>query len=185
MYTGVLNAFQRIDYLLRAFAVALREKPDALLLVVSPLVSETHEREYRRLAAELGIADSVIWISPHTLKDFPSYLALADVASFPGPNAPVIPSSSSTTCWLGPIVSFAGGAKGSPICMTPTLCRITIGRHSARGLSLSLRSNTGSRTRSQRARHGPGQLRLAADLREDRVHLRQTSGGASVHLHTN
>ncbi len=26
MYTGVLNAFQRIDYLLRAFAVALREQ---------------------------------------------------------------------------------------------------------------------------------------------------------------
>ena len=30
MYTGVLDAYQRIDYLLRAFAVALREKPDAL-----------------------------------------------------------------------------------------------------------------------------------------------------------
>src|SRR6266478_4716525 len=30
MYTGVLNAYQRIDYLLRAFAVALREKPGSL-----------------------------------------------------------------------------------------------------------------------------------------------------------
>ena len=56
MYTGVLNAFQRIDYLLAAFAFALRERPDALLLVVSPLVSETHERACRQLAQELGIA---------------------------------------------------------------------------------------------------------------------------------
>src|SRR5436190_4181146 len=40
------------------------------------------------------------------------------------------------------------------------------------------RSCAGSEIRSQRARHGPGQLRLAADLREDRVHLRQTSRGA-------
>ena len=45
MYTGVLNAFQRVDYLLRAFAVALREKPDALLLIVSPTsIGSTRER---------------------------------------------------------------------------------------------------------------------------------------------
>jgi glycosyltransferase involved in cell wall biosynthesis len=88
MYTGVLNAFQRVDYLLRAFAVALREKPDALLLVVSPLVSETHEREYRKLADELGISSSVVWISPHSLEDLPSYLALADVTVVPRPECP-------------------------------------------------------------------------------------------------
>src|SRR5439155_23968318 len=40
MYTGVLNAFQRIDYLLRAFAVVSRQLPDALLMMVSTLVSE-------------------------------------------------------------------------------------------------------------------------------------------------
>ena len=54
MYTGVLNAFQRIDYLLRAFAVALREKPDALLLIVSPLVSEAHEKEHRTVGSRTG-----------------------------------------------------------------------------------------------------------------------------------
>jgi 1,2-diacylglycerol 3-alpha-glucosyltransferase len=113
MYTGVLNAFQRIDYLLAAFAVALRQKPDALLLVVSPLVSETHERSYRRQAQELGIADSVIWISPHPLKDLPSYLALADVAVVPRPECPGHPVKLLNYMLAGrPIVSFAGGAKG-------------------------------------------------------------------------
>jgi 1,2-diacylglycerol 3-alpha-glucosyltransferase len=113
MYTGVLNAFQRIDYLLAAFAVVLREKPDALLLVVSPLVAETHERAYRRLAQELGIAESVIWISPHSLKDLPSYLALADVTVVPRPECPGHPVKLLNYMLAGrPIVSFAGGAKG-------------------------------------------------------------------------
>jgi glycosyltransferase involved in cell wall biosynthesis len=113
MYTGVLNAFQRIDYLLAAFAFALREKPDALLLVISPLISETHERAYRRQAQELGIADSVIWISPHPLNDLPSYLALADVTVVPRPECPGHPVKLLNYMLAGrPIVSFAGGAKG-------------------------------------------------------------------------
>jgi 1,2-diacylglycerol 3-alpha-glucosyltransferase len=113
MYTGVLNAFQRVDYLLRAFAVALREKPDALLLIVSPLVSEAHEKEHRQLAAELGISRSVIWISPHTLEDLPSYLALADVCVVPRPECPGHPVKLLNYMLAGkPVVSFAGGAKG-------------------------------------------------------------------------
>ena len=113
MYTGVLNAFQRVDYLLRAFAVALQERPDALLLVVSPLVSEAHEKELQQLADGLGISRSIIWIAPHTLEDLPSYLALADVTSCPGRNAPVIRSKLLNYMLAGkPVVSFAGGAKG-------------------------------------------------------------------------
>ena len=113
MYTGVLNAFQRVDYLLRAFAVALREKPQALLLVVSPLVSETHEREHRQLAAELGISDSIIWVSPHILADLPSYLALADVCVVPRPECPGHPVKLLNYMLAAkPVVSFAGGAKG-------------------------------------------------------------------------
>ncbi len=113
MYTGVLNAFQRVDYLLRAFAVALREKPDALLLVVSPLVSESHEKEHRQLADELGISRSIIWISPHALQDLPSYLALADVTVVPRPECPGHPVKLLNYMLAGkPVVSFAGGAKG-------------------------------------------------------------------------
>ena len=113
MYTGVLNAYQRVDYLLRAFAVALREKPDALLLIVSPLVSEAHEKEHRQLAAELGISRSIIWISPHTLEDLPSYLALADVCVVPRPECPGHPVKLLNYMLAGkPIISFAGSAKG-------------------------------------------------------------------------
>jgi glycosyltransferase involved in cell wall biosynthesis len=113
MYTGVLNAFQRVDYLLRAFAVALREKPEALLLIVSPLVSESHEKEQKQLAAELGISSSIVWISPHALQDLPSYLALADVTVVPRPECPGHPVKLLNYMLAGkPVVSFAGGAKG-------------------------------------------------------------------------
>lgn len=113
MYTGVLNAFQRVDYLLRAFAVALRERPEALLLVVSPLVSALHEKEYKQLAAELGISRSIIWIAPHALADLPSYLALARVTVVPRPECPGHPVKLLNYMLAGkPIVSFAGGAKG-------------------------------------------------------------------------
>ena len=113
MYTGVLNPFQRVDYLLRAFAVALREKPDALLLIVSPLVSEAHEKEHRQLAAELGISRSIIWISPHKLEDLPSHVALADVCVVPRPECPGHPVKLLNYMLAGKaVVSFAGGAKG-------------------------------------------------------------------------
>jgi glycosyltransferase involved in cell wall biosynthesis len=113
MYTGVLDAYQRIDYLLRTFAVALREKPDALLLVVSPLVSQACENEHKQLASELGISNSIVWISPHPLHDLPSYLALADVCVVPRPECPGHPIKLLNYLLAGkPVVSFAGGAKG-------------------------------------------------------------------------
>ncbi len=113
MYTGVLNAFQRVDYLLRAFAIALQAQPDALLLMVCPLVSESHEKELKQLAAELGISPSIIWIAPHALEDLPSYLALADVTVVPRPECPGHPVKLLNYMLAGKaIVSFAGGAKG-------------------------------------------------------------------------
>ena len=113
MYTGVLNAFQRVDYLLRAFAVTLRDVPDALLLVVSPLISEVNEREHKELAQQLGIADSIIWIAPHPLADLPSYLALADVAVVPRPECPGHPVKLLNYMLAGkPAVTFEGSAKG-------------------------------------------------------------------------
>jgi glycosyltransferase involved in cell wall biosynthesis len=113
MYTGVLNAFQRVDYLLRAFAVALQAQPNALLLIVSPLVNLTHEKEYKELANVLGISRSIIWIAPHALADLPSYLALADVTVVPRPECPGHPVKLLNYMLAGkPVVSFAGGAKG-------------------------------------------------------------------------
>jgi glycosyltransferase involved in cell wall biosynthesis len=113
MYTGVLNPFQRIDYLLRAFAVVSKQRPDALLLIVSALISESDEREHKKLADELGISGAVLWIGPHSLEDLPSYLALASVTVVSRPDCPGHPIKLLNYMLAGkPIVCFAGAAKG-------------------------------------------------------------------------
>jgi glycosyltransferase involved in cell wall biosynthesis len=113
MYTGVLNAFQRIDYLLRAFAVVSKQLPDVLLVMVSPLVSESHEKEHKKLAERLGISDSIMWIAPHSLEDLPSYLALANVTVISRPECPGHPVKLLNYMLAGkPIVCFEGAAKG-------------------------------------------------------------------------
>jgi 1,2-diacylglycerol 3-alpha-glucosyltransferase len=113
MYTGVLNAFQRIDYLLRAFAVVSKQLPDVLLMVVSPLVSESHLREHKKLADQLGISDAITWIAPHSLDDLPSYLALASVTVISRPECPGHPVKILNYMLAGkPVVCFEGAAKG-------------------------------------------------------------------------
>ncbi len=113
MYTGVLNAFQRIDHLLRAFAVVSKQQPDALLMMVSPLVSESHRREHKKLADQLGISDAIMWIAPHSLDDLPSYLALASVTVISRPECPGHPVKLLNYMLAGrPIVCFEGAAKG-------------------------------------------------------------------------
>ena len=113
MYTGVLNAFQRIDYLLRAFAVVSKQRPDALLVMVSPLVSESDQRKHKKLADQLGISDAIMWIAPHSLEDLPSYLALANVTVISRPECPGHPVKLLNYMLAGkPIVCFEGAAKG-------------------------------------------------------------------------
>src|SRR6266513_360824 len=113
MYTGVLNAFQRIDYLLRAFAVVSKQLSDTRLMIVSALVSKSHQREHQKLADELGISNAIMWIAPHSLEDLPSYLALADVTVISRPECPGHPVKLLNYMLAGkPIVCFEGAAKG-------------------------------------------------------------------------
>ena len=113
MYTGVLNRFQRIDYLLRGFAIALNQEPDALLLIVSPVVSEADKREHTKLAHKLGISHAIRWIGPHLLEDLPGYLALANVTVISRPDCLGHPIKLLNYMLAGkPIVCFQGAAKG-------------------------------------------------------------------------
>ncbi len=113
MYTGILNAFQRIDYLLRAFAVVSKQLPDTLLMMVSALVSESHQRENKKLADQLGISEAIMWIAPHSLQDLPSYLAVASVTVISRPECPGHPVKLLNYMLAGkPIVCFEGAAKG-------------------------------------------------------------------------
>ena len=177
MYTGVLNAFQRVDYLLRAFAVALQAKPDALLLIVSPLVNATNEKEHKALADQLGISRSIIWIAPHALADLPSYLALADVTVVPRPGVSRPP---------GQAVELHAGRQTGRFLRRRRQGRAPSARRfhcsesrlrSARPRDRHLVAGQGARRGigRQRPRHRAGRFRLAADLPQDRADLRSAS----------
>lgn len=113
MYTGINNAFQRVDYLLRAFTVVRRAIPDALLLIVSPIPSEPDRLVNEALAHELGIADNTRFLGPHELSELKDYLALADVCVVPRPESPGHPIKLVNYMTAQkPIVCFAGAAKG-------------------------------------------------------------------------
>jgi 1,2-diacylglycerol 3-alpha-glucosyltransferase len=113
MYTGITNAFQRVDYLIRAFSLVLKQVPSALLMVVSPLADEADLPQLQNLARELGIEESVRFLGPHTLGDLPDYLAMATVTVAPRPECPGHPIKLLNYMISGkPIVCFAGGAKG-------------------------------------------------------------------------
>jgi glycosyltransferase involved in cell wall biosynthesis len=113
MYTGVNNAFQRIDYLLRAFTLVLKSEPSALLMIVSPIDNEPDLPGNIALAKSLGISENVIFAGPHTLEELPHYLALAAVTVVPRPDCPGHPIKLVNYMMAGkPIVCFTGAAKG-------------------------------------------------------------------------
>jgi glycosyltransferase involved in cell wall biosynthesis len=113
MYTGINSPIQRIDYLLRAFAVVHQEIQNALLMVVSPLEHDPDLPQNQSLAAELKVDSSVVWVEGHKLSELPDFLALAAVTVISRPNSPGHPVKLLNYMAAGkPIVCPAGAAKG-------------------------------------------------------------------------
>jgi 1,2-diacylglycerol 3-alpha-glucosyltransferase len=113
MYTGINSAFQRVDYLLRAFTVVLKAEPSALLMIVSPLSNEPNYAANVELADSLGISQNVIFAGPHQLDELKDYLAMASVTVVPRPECPGHPIKLMNYMLAAkPIVCFAGAAKG-------------------------------------------------------------------------
>jgi glycosyltransferase involved in cell wall biosynthesis len=113
MYTGINSAFQRVDYLLRAFTIVLKAEPSALLMIVSPLANEPNYPVNVELAKSSGISQNVIFVSPHELDELRDYLAMASVTVVPRPECPGHPIKLMNYMMAAkPTVCFAGAAKG-------------------------------------------------------------------------
>jgi 1,2-diacylglycerol 3-alpha-glucosyltransferase len=113
MYAGVNSPFQRIDYLLHAFALVLQTEPTAVLMVVSPLKNDPDLAANQALAESMRISASIIWVQGQTLAELPDYLAMASVAVISRPNVPGHPIKLlNYMAAARPIVCFAGAAKG-------------------------------------------------------------------------
>ena len=81
IYTGGLSAVKGIDYLLHAIPTVLKTYPDAQFIIAGyPKVDRC-----KRIAQELGVADSVRFTKRINYFDLPKYLQLADIGVDPKP----------------------------------------------------------------------------------------------------
>lgn len=113
VYTGVLDSFQRIDYLLRAMKNVIWSCKDTILLIAGTIVKERDLETYRVLAEELDIQNHVIFTMNQPFEEMPLYLASADVAVISRPDSPGFPVKLLNYMAAGKaIVAFKGSAKG-------------------------------------------------------------------------
>ena len=113
MYTGTLNGFQRVDYLVRAMARVAVRVPDARLVLAVNLGSDTDGARVLAQARELGIEDRLVVVRPAPLEELPTILAAADVTVSPRPACPGFPVKLlNYMAARKPIVTFEGSAKG-------------------------------------------------------------------------
>lgn len=112
MYTGAMEAFQRIDYLLLAMQEVVQSFPDAKLMMVGNITNSAASQKYKTMARELGIDENIIFIDSVPLKQLPDYLSVANVAVVPRPNCPGYPIKLLNYMAAGKaIVTFKGSAK--------------------------------------------------------------------------
>lgn len=113
LYTGTLNRFQRIDYLLRAMQLVAAQNKEAMLLIAGNIIDPKDLKRQKKLAAELRIEDRIIFTQEHTLGELPDYLAAADVTVIPRPSCPGFPIKLlNYIAARKPVVTFEGSAKG-------------------------------------------------------------------------
>jgi glycosyltransferase involved in cell wall biosynthesis len=107
MYAGNTAAYQRIDLMLKAFALVAQQIPEAQLKI---LTNESFAN-YLALADSLGITDKLS-ISNVALEDLPAMLVQADVLLNPRTRCAGIPQKLLNYMAAGrPVVSFSGSAK--------------------------------------------------------------------------
>jgi len=90
LYLGNLEPYQGIDLLLRSFALAQEQIPDAVVVVAGG--RETDISRYKAVTAQLGLSGSVHFTGPRPVAEMASLFAEADVLLSPrvqGGNTPM------------------------------------------------------------------------------------------------
>ncbi len=111
VYSGVLDEFQRLDLLLEALQEVSHWEPRVRLLLVRTIPHAGHEARLRHQAEALGVAGKVVLTEPQPLEEVRHFLAAADVAVVPRPDAPGFPIKLLNYMAAGrPCVLFASSA---------------------------------------------------------------------------
>jgi glycosyltransferase involved in cell wall biosynthesis len=113
MYTGSLDRFQRLDYLLQAMRLVVHTIADAQLLLVANVATTQDLRACQAMIRELTLEEHVTILTNTSFEEIPRFLAAADVTVVPRPHCPGFPVKLLNYMAAGkPIVVFAGSAKG-------------------------------------------------------------------------
>lgn len=113
VYTGVLNRFQRLDYLLGAMKIVRKSLPTARLAFVQTVDVPDEQRQIEVLAHEFGLADAVVFPPVTSLQQLPAYVAAADATAIPRPDCPGVPVKLINFMAAGrPVVVTRGSGQG-------------------------------------------------------------------------
>lgn len=113
VYTGTLDNFQRIDYLIKAMQIVTTAIKDAVLLIVGNIINPSDLDQHKRLAIDVGVDKNIIFTDERPFEEIPYFLASADVAVIPRPSLPGFPIKLLNYMAAGKaIVTFEGSAKG-------------------------------------------------------------------------
>ena len=91
LYSGMMARFQRLDLLLEAMTVVVREFPSARLFVVRTIECRELAAEFLHQAEQLGLAGHVVLTAPQPLHAVHELLAAGDVTVAPRPRLPGFP----------------------------------------------------------------------------------------------
>lgn len=86
LFVSSLWPYKNCAGLLRAFAAAKPELGERQLVLVGPGRDTDHVTELRTLAAELGIADDIVWVGGVPLEETVQFYRAADVFVYPSFN---------------------------------------------------------------------------------------------------
>jgi 1,2-diacylglycerol 3-alpha-glucosyltransferase len=113
MYTGILDRFQRIDYLLQAMQIVVEKLPEARLMLVVNMTTDQDLQDCRRMIGALGLQAHVEIVTNRSFAEVPLFLAAADVTVVCRPQCPGLPVKLlNYMAAAKPIVVFEGSAKG-------------------------------------------------------------------------
>ncbi|MDN7025043.1 glycosyltransferase [Methanoculleus sp. FWC-SCC1] len=119
-FAGAVERWYALDEVIRAFPDILAIRSDAVLLIVGGSLFTDYSEELKRLAAELGIADRVVFTGAVEYREMPQYIAPMDLCTIP----------LSPPQWIDialPNKYFEYSACGKPILSTPIPDMIRMG----------------------------------------------------------
>jgi glycosyltransferase involved in cell wall biosynthesis len=82
-FCGSIERWYAIDEMIRALPELIRYHPSTKLLVVGGSLFTNYEEELKKLAADLGISDRVIFTGTKPYHELPGYIACMDVCTIP------------------------------------------------------------------------------------------------------